>query len=112
MSIVRQLVKRALEGSGYTVIDAVDGQHALERCRHGEHVDLVVTDVVMPRMSGRDLVDRLRADRPSLRVLFMSGYTDDAIVQHGVLESGVEFIQKPFAMRALTKKVREILDRA
>jgi two-component system cell cycle sensor histidine kinase/response regulator CckA len=110
--VVRHLVKRALEGSGYTVIDAADGPHALQRCGPGVDLHLVVTDVVMPRMSGRELVDRLRADRPSLRVLFMSGYTDDAIVQHGVLDAGVEFIQKPFAMRALSRKVREILDRA
>jgi two-component system cell cycle sensor histidine kinase/response regulator CckA len=108
--VVRELVKRALETAGYTVLDAPDGPAALELCARAE-VQIVVTDVVMPKMSGRDLVDRLRADRPSLPVLFMSGYTDDAIVHHGVLDAGVEFIQKPFAMRALTRKVREILDR-
>ena len=89
---------------------ADDGPAALEAAAQAD-VQIVVTDVVMPKMSGRELIERLRVDRPSLRVLFMSGYTDDAIVQHGVLEAGVEFIQKPFAMRALTRKVRSILDR-
>ncbi len=109
---VRKLVARALKAFGYAVLTASDGKAAIEimECRR-EQVDLLVTDVVMPEMSGRSLAETLRADDPSLKVLFLSGYTDDAVVRHGVLQANVNFLQKPFTLNALARKVREILDR-
>jgi DNA-binding NtrC family response regulator len=76
-----------------------------------EPIHLLLTDVVMPRMSGRELSDHLIFLYPEMKTLYMSGYTDDAIVQHGVLEEGVSYIQKPFTMEGLVKKVREVLDK-
>jgi two-component system, cell cycle sensor histidine kinase and response regulator CckA len=108
--LVRSLARRALEGCGYTVLEASDGQEALALYEQGSTVDLLITDVVMPRMSGREIVEQLSARGVSPRVLYMSGYTDDAIVHQGVREEGTHFLQKPFTMRALAHKVREVLD--
>jgi PAS domain S-box-containing protein len=109
--LVRRMSKQILETCGYKVIEATDGTEALAMCMRPEHeFDLLVTDVVMPKMSGRQLVQNLETVRPDLRVLFMSGYTDDSIVRHGVIESGENFIQKPFTFNALAGKVREMLD--
>ncbi len=108
---VRNLAVRALKRQGYKVLEAHNGSEALLMFERGApHIDLLVTDVVMPQMSGRELADRVAVLRPAMRVLFMSGYTDDAIVHRGVLEPGTAFIGKPFTMNALIRKVREVLD--
>ncbi|MGH7538528.1 MAG: response regulator [Gemmatimonadales bacterium] len=77
---------------------------------HDGPIHLLVTDVIMPEMSGRQLADRMKDRHPGLKVLFVSGYTDDAIVRHGILEPGISFLQKPFTPEALARKVREVLD--
>jgi CheY-like chemotaxis protein len=109
---VRTLARRGLEGHGYRVLDASDGPAALElSARHQGRIDLLVTDVVMPGMSGRELAERLAPQRPTMKVLYTSGYTDDAMVRQGVLTAGVAFLQKPFVPDSLARKVREVLDR-
>jgi two-component system, cell cycle sensor histidine kinase and response regulator CckA len=107
---VRKLATRILTGGGYRVLSAAGGDEAERVAReHVGELHLLLTDVVMPGMSGRELAERLSGKTP-LRVLYMSGYTDDAVVRHGVLEEGVKFIQKPFTPRGLLAKVREVLD--
>jgi PAS domain S-box-containing protein len=110
-AMLRPLSKGMLEKLGYTVLAAEDARQALELVRHhsGE-IHLLVSDVVMPGKSGLDLARELEAVRPGLRVLFMSGYTDEAVVRHGLLERGTNFLQKPFTPAALARKVREVLD--
>jgi PAS domain S-box-containing protein len=111
--VVRNLVQRILEAAGYAVLCAPDGQAALELAgRHPGEIHLVLTDVVMPRLSGRALVAELSRARPDLRALYMSGYTDNAIVHHGVLDPGTQFIGKPFTATELCHKIRQILDEA
>jgi PAS domain S-box-containing protein len=108
---VRVLARRSLEGRGYRVLDASDGPAALElSARHEGRIDVLVTDVVMPGMSGRELAERLAPERPSMKVLYTSGYTDDTMVRQGVLTAGVAFLQKPFVPDTLARKVREVLD--
>jgi len=108
---VRAVVREILEMSGYVVLEARHGAEALEVSnQHAGPIHLMVTDVVMPQMSGRELAQRLATLRPDLKVLYMSGYTDDAIVRHGVLASGIAFLSKPFTPDALALKVRELLD--
>jgi PAS domain S-box-containing protein len=108
---VRAVVREILEMSGYVVLEARHGAEALEISnRHPGAIHLLVTDVVMPQMSGRELAQRLATLRPDLKVLYMSGYTDDAIVRHGVLAAGIAFLSKPFTPDALALKVREVLD--
>ena len=108
---VRELTKRVLSSAGYTALVAANGGEALLECeRSGGRIALVLTDVVMPLMSGKDLATRLATICPALKVLYMSGYTDNAIVHHGVLEPGTEFIEKPFAAAELLRKVRAVLD--
>ena len=108
---VRELVRDMLELAGYRVHAASGGPEALAWAEDAAHsFDLLVSDVVMPRMNGGELAERLCHLRPDLRVLFVSGYPDDAIVRHGVRESGAPFLQKPFTYQCLLEKVREVLD--
>ncbi len=109
---VRELAARILRDKGYRVYEAQNGSEALEIVqKHLENkFHLLLTDVVMPGMSGRELADRLKRIIPDLKVLFISGYTDNAIVHHGVLDKGVDFVQKPFTPEFLTRRVREVLD--
>ncbi len=108
---VRRLARTILEAQGYAVLEAASGDEALAVARsHPGEIHLVATDVIMPGISGRVLWDRLQGLSPNSRVLFMSGYTDDAIARHGVLEPGIAFLQKPFTPFSLAQKVREVLD--
>jgi len=108
---VLTLSRRALEAQGYVVLAASDAAAALRVVeRHGGTIHLLLTDVVMPGQSGRELADRLAAQRPGIRVLYMSGYPGDAVVQHGTLPSGSAFLQKPFSPDGLALKVRDVLD--
>lgn len=108
---IRALVRKILRRQGYVVLEASNGDDALKICAgHKGKIDLLVTDVMMPRMSGRELADRLTALRPDLRVLYVSGYTDDAMLSSGSFPSGTAFLQKPFTLGSLLGKVREVLD--
>jgi PAS domain S-box-containing protein len=108
---VRELVSEYLAARGYKVLDAADGMQALEiAAAHKGKIQLLITDVVMPRVSGRELAARLAPTRPDLKVLYISGYTDDSVFRHGVLEGGMAFLQKPFNLKVLAAKIREILE--
>jgi len=110
---VRELARDILRSSGYTVLEGRNGAEGLLLGeRHQGALDLLLTDVVMPRMSGRELAERMVSLRPELSVLYMSGYTDDAVIRHGVLGSDTAFLQKPFTPAALVQRVRETLDQA
>jgi hypothetical protein len=108
---VRAVAKETLERQGYKVLEASNGEDALRLAeRHQGLIHLLLTDVVMPRLSGRELADKLAVARPDMHVLLMSGYTDDSVVRHGILEGGVAYLQKPFAPEGLARKVRDVLD--
>jgi PAS domain S-box-containing protein len=108
---VRSLGRRVLELAGYTVREAQSGPEALQISgKHQGTIHLLVTGVVMPQMSGRQLAERVLAQRPGLKVLYLSGYTEDAVFRHGVVETDMPFLSKPFMPAALTEKVREVLD--
>jgi two-component system, cell cycle sensor histidine kinase and response regulator CckA len=108
---VRNLAARMLRAVGYTVLTAAGGAEAIAACgTHEGQIHLLLTDVVMPEISGKTLAERLAKQLPGIRVLYMSGYTDNAIVHHGVLDKGTSFISKPFSAAELTRKVREVLD--
>jgi two-component system, cell cycle sensor histidine kinase and response regulator CckA len=109
---VRQVAMKILRSNGYVVLEAQDVEDALQIADPpGTVIDLLLTDVVMPRLGGRDLADRVRRKHPEARVVFMSGYTDVAIAQHGLVSPGTVFLQKPFTPESLALKVREVLDR-
>jgi signal transduction histidine kinase/CheY-like chemotaxis protein len=108
--MVRDLAQVTLAQNGYTVLPACRPEEAIEIAdRHPRSIELILTDVVMPGMSGRELARRLETSRPKMKVLYMSGYTDSAISRHGVLEPGTAFLQKPFTPESLAQKVREVL---
>ena len=107
---VRELTVKMLQRLGYRVLVAASGAEALEiSASHGGRITLLLTDVVMPNMSGRQVADSLTKTRPEMKVLFLSGYTEDTVVHHGVLDSGVEFLPKPFSREVLAKKIRQVL---
>ncbi|MDP3017805.1 MAG: response regulator, partial [Deltaproteobacteria bacterium] len=109
---VRQVTVQILTKNGYTVLEASHGDEAKQICeQHGGPIHLIVTDVVLPGMNGRELAESLASRYPGAKVLYMSGYTDNAIVHHGVLEKGLHFLQKPFNLEGLLRKVREVLDK-
>ena len=111
---VRHLASGVLETQGYEVLSASNGQDALHAARKhkGSPIRLVVTDVIMPLMGGKVMAEWLTTTYPDLKILFTSGYTDDAIAHHGVLDAGVEFLAKPYTPATLARKVRELLDKS
>ena len=108
---ILRMTKRILELQGYTVISASTPSEAINLAKkHTTKIDLLITDVIMPEMNGRDLANNLLSIYPNLKRLFMSGYTANVIAHHGVLDDGVHFIQKPFTMKNLAAVVRNTLD--
>ena len=109
-ALVRSLVDKFLRSQGYRVLSAALGSEAVQLAADGsEHIDLLVSDVILPNMNGRQIYEKLTQTRPDLRVLFMSGYTENIIAPHGVLEAGFYFVQKPFSLKELARKIREAL---
>jgi signal transduction histidine kinase len=109
--VVRELAVATLREKGYTVVEAVNGEEGLRLARqHDGKIDLVLTDVVMPVMGGKEMADALRTSHPDTKVLFTSGYTEDALGHHGVLRPGILFLPKPYLTATLARKVREVLD--
>jgi two-component system, cell cycle sensor histidine kinase and response regulator CckA len=108
---LRELARRLLERQGYTVLLAANAAEALQQFERNASIDVLLTDVVMPGASGPELTERLLARWPELRVIYMSGYTDEAIVQHGILHHGIAFLHKPFTAATLGRKIREVLAR-
>ncbi|HYP76638.1 MAG TPA: response regulator [Polyangiaceae bacterium] len=109
--LVRSLVSKFLHSQGYRVLSAARGSDAIQlAAEHGSRIDLLLSDVILPNMNGRQIYERLAQTTPKLRVLFMSGYTENIIAPHGVLEGGFYFVQKPFSLKELARKVREALD--
>jgi two-component system cell cycle sensor histidine kinase/response regulator CckA len=109
-SMVRKLARTVLETRGYNVLEAADGREALFQCgAHEGSIDLLISDVMMPGMGGRELAEHALMMRPGMKVLFMSGHTEDVILKEGI-EKGTAFLQKPFRPADLAHKVREILD--
>lgn len=108
---LRRLIHQYLENQGYRILDAEDGAAALQiAAGHGGTIDLLLTDVVMPGMNGRELAAQITAQRPEVRVLYISGYTENAIGHDGLLDAGVNLLQKPFSLPTLKDRVRELLD--
>ncbi|MCB9058379.1 MAG: PAS domain S-box protein [Calditrichae bacterium] len=109
---VMKITKRTLEGYGYNVLTATNGEEGLRVFSdHKQYIDLLLSDVIMPLMGGSEMAKQIKEINPSLKVIFFSGYTDDSIVNHGVLDEGVEFIQKPYSYLELAQRVRSVLDK-
>ena len=103
-------MRETLQARGYKVVEAENGEAGLAAAaNHEGKIDMVITDVVMPGMGGRELVKHLAETRPETKILYLSGYTEDAIVNEGTIESGTAFLQKPFTLQNLSRKVREVL---
>jgi two-component system cell cycle sensor histidine kinase/response regulator CckA len=110
--LVRAVTVQTLRLCGYSVLEASSGAQALAlAAQHGPKINLLLSDMIMPEMSGRELADRIKVVIPPVAVLFMSGYTDDAIARHGALPAGTVVLEKPFTTQDLARKVREALDR-
>jgi CheY-like chemotaxis protein len=111
--MVRTLAQTILKRNGYNVLEAENGEEALRVVEEqkGKPINLMLTDLIMPRMNGRELSEHLKPMLPAIKVIYMSGYTDEAVSEHGMLAPGIEYIQKPFPPDALVKKVRSVLDR-
>ncbi|MCP4692753.1 MAG: response regulator [Desulfobacterales bacterium] len=110
---VLNMVRKTLSRCGYRVLTASNGEEAIRVCRqqHPEVIDILVTDVVMPgELNGAELAEHVMSSHPEIKVLYMSGHTNDAIAHYGVLDQGVAFLQKPFALDMVARKVREVLD--
>jgi len=109
---VLTLSGRILSRQGYTVLETTNGSEALRICKEEKQpIHLILTDVVMPQMSGRELIERCREVRQDFKAIYMSGYTDNTVTHHGILERGMNYIQKPFTVDGLIRKVREVLDK-
>jgi len=109
--LLRNLTQNTLQSYGYRILDAKNGEDAIRVCKEYDgRIDLMITDVVMPKIGGREAAKRLLPLYPQMKVIYMSGYTDDAIVHHGVLEPGLNFLEKPFTLEGLARKVREVLN--
>ena len=103
--------EKTLEAQGYRVLSADSGPEAIDISnQHGEPIHLLLTDLVMPHMSGKELAEQLRPQRPDIRMLYMSGHSDSAIAHHGALDEGVVFLPKPFTVENLMRTVRDVLD--
>ena len=112
-SAVRRLLVRVLRELGYTVLEATHGGEALEVAdEHAGNIHLLLTDVVMPEMNGKALADRLSARHPDLRVLYISGYTDNSIAERHIVDHSADFLEKPFTVATLARKVRQVLDKS
>jgi CheY-like chemotaxis protein len=110
-SAVRSFTSMVLKRNGYNVLETANGEEALSVSRgHAGEIKLLVTDMVMPGMSGRQVAEALEQQRPAMRVLYLSGYTENAIVQRGTLGTDLPFLQKPYTMQGLLRKVRQLLD--
>ena len=108
---LRKLTQTVLEASGYQVLTAHNGSDAVRLCSEYAHeIHLLFTDVVMPKMSGRELVEKVTLARPGIKVLYMSGYTDDTMLRHGIQDAETNFLAKPFTPATMTVKVRGVLD--
>jgi CheY-like chemotaxis protein len=109
--VTRELSRLVLEKFGYSVIEATDGEHAVEIfTKHHAHIDLVLLDVIMPKLNGKAAYDAMQQIKPKMRALFISGYTADIIHRKGIFESNINFISKPVTPEVLARKIREVLD--
>lgn len=109
--IVRSFMKKILERAGYKVIVAADGEEAVEKLRENkEDISLILSDVIMPKKNGREILDEARRIKPSIKVVFISGYTANVMHEKGIFEEGMDFITKPFVKDKLLRRVREVLD--